>query len=233
MKMKENESLITPLMNGSKNGQNHTPLFNLRPEEEIVLTSFRDSDELKIKKISAHFREIMLLLGLNLNNDSLKGTPERVAKMYVTEMFGGLDPKNEPEITLFENNFQYNEMLVEKNIRLHSCCEHHFVPIIGKVHIAYYSSGKLIGLSKINRLVNYYAKRPQLQERLTEQIAEALKNALATNDVAVVINAAHICLTTRGITDTDSKTLTSHYSGKFKNEEVKKEFLNYIKESMG
>ena len=231
MKMKENEPLIDHLMNGSKNGQNHAPVFKLRPEEEIVLTSFRDqSDDLKIKKISAHFREIMLLLGLDLDDDSLQGTPDRVAKMYVNEMFQGLDPGKEPKITLFENNFQYNEMLVEKNIRLHSCCEHHFVPIIGKVHVAYYSSGKLIGLSKINRLVNYYAKRPQLQERLTEQIAEALKNALETNDVAVVINAAHMCLTTRGITDTDSKTLTSHYSGKFKNEEVKKEFLNYLKE---
>ena len=229
--MKENEHLNGTLMNGSKNGYNNSPVFNLRRGEETLLTSTPDrSDELKIQKISAHFREIMLLLGLDLDNDSLQGTPDRVAKMYVTEMFRGLDPKKEPKITLFENNFQYNEMLVEKNIRLHSCCEHHFVPIIGKVHVAYFSSGKLIGLSKINRLVNYYAKRPQLQERLTEQIAEALKKVLSTNDVAVVINAAHMCLTTRGITDTNCKTLTSHYSGRFKNEEVKKEFLNYLKE---
>lgn len=229
--MKENEHSISTLINGHNHGSNGTPLFKFPEEEETLLTSYPGlSDDLKMKKISARFREIMLLLGLDLNDDSLQGTPDRVAKMYVTEMFQGLDPKNEPRITLFENNFQYNEMLVEKNIRLHSCCEHHFVPIIGKVHVAYFSSGKLIGLSKINRLVNFYAKRPQLQEKLTEQIAEALKNALATNDVAVIINANHMCLTTRGITDTDSKTLTSHYSGKFKNEEVKKEFLNYLKE---
>ena len=169
-----------------------------------------------------------MLLGLDLEDDSLQGTPDRVAKMYVKEMFQGLDPKKEPKITLFENTFQYNEMLVEKNIRLNSCCEHHFVPIVGKVHVGYFSSGKLIGLSKINRIVSYYSKRPQLQERLTEQIADALKNALSTNDVAVVINAAHMCLTTRGITDSDCKTLTSHYSGKFKNEEVKKEFISYL-----
>ena len=229
--MKENEHSGNALMNGNNHSKNDTPIFTLPEGEETLLTSYPGiNDDLKMKKISAHFREIMLLLGLDLNDDSLQGTPDRVAKMYVKEMFSGLDPKNEPKVTLFENKFQYNEMLVEKNIRLHSCCEHHFVPIIGKVHIAYYSSGKLIGLSKINRLVNYYAKRPQLQERLTEQIAEALKIALATNDVAVVINAAHMCLTTRGITDADCKTLTSHYSGKFKNEEVKKEFLNYLKE---
>ena len=230
--MKENEHPGNTIMNGNNShSKNITPHFTLAEGEETLLTTYPGlGDDLKMKKISSHFREIMLLLGLDLNDDSLQGTPDRVAKMYVTEMFQGLDPKKEPKITLFENKFQYNEMLVEKNIRLHSCCEHHFVPIIGKVNIAYYSSGKLIGLSKINRLVNYYAKRPQLQERLTEQIAQALKKALGTNDVAVVINAAHMCLTTRGITDTDCKTLTSHYSGKFKNEEIKKEFLNYLKE---
>ena len=229
MKMKENELTVSSRINGNNHVKKDSSLF-IRPEnnEPLWTSSPAQNDEIKIKKISAHFREIMLTLGLDLDNDSLRGTPNRIAEMYVKEMFQGLDPKKEPKITLFENAFQYNEMLVEKNIRLHSCCEHHFVPIIGKVHIGYYSSGKLIGLSKINRLVNYYSKRPQLQERLTEQIAEALKNALSTNDVAVVINAAHMCLTTRGITDTDCKTLTSHYSGKFKNEEVKKEFLSYL-----
>lgn len=229
--MKENEHPGNAVMNGNSHSNNNNLTFKLPEGEETLLTTYPGlCDDLKMKKISAHFKEIMLLLGLDVQDDSLQGTPDRVAKMYVTEMFSGLDPKNEPKVTLFENKFQYNEMLVEKNIRLHSCCEHHFVPIIGKVHVAYFSSGKLIGLSKINRLVNFYAKRPQLQERLTEQIAEALKDALATNDVAVVINAAHMCLTTRGITDTDSKTLTSHYSGKFKNEDIKKEFLNYLKE---
>ncbi len=229
MKMKENELTVKSRINGNNYVGKDSPLF-IRPEsdEPVWPSSPAQNDELKIKKISAHFREIMLLLGLDLEDDSLQGTPDRVAKMYVKEMFQGLDPKKEPKITLFENTFQYNEMLVEKNIRLNSCCEHHFVPIVGKVHVGYFSSGKLIGLSKINRIVSYYSKRPQLQERLTEQIAEALKNALSTNDVAVVINAAHMCLTTRGITDSDCKTLTSHYSGKFKNEEVKKEFISYL-----
>ncbi|MEO6681385.1 MAG: GTP cyclohydrolase I FolE [Ginsengibacter sp.] len=212
-----------------------TPVYNLAPEKNKTLwrefSSF--NEDIKIKKITDHFRQIMLILGLNLDDESLKGTPHRVAKMYVKEMFSGLNPDNEPKITLFENEYQYNEMLVEKNITLQSCCEHHFVPIVGKVHVAYFSSGKLIGLSKINRLVNYYSKRPQLQEKLTTQIAEALKSALETNDVAVVIDAAHMCLTTRGIHDINSKTLTCHYSGKFKNEEVKKEFLNYIKSDQG
>ena len=227
--MKENEHSISALMNGNSHNKNNTPVFTLSEEKETLLTSYPDlGDDLKIKKISAHFKEIMLILGLDLSDDSLQGTPDRVAKMYVKEMFRGLDPKKEPKITLFENNFHYNEMLVEKNITLNSCCEHHFVPIVGKVHVGYFSSGKLIGLSKINRLVNYYSKRPQLQERLTEQIADALKNALDTNDVAVVINASHMCLTTRGITDIDCKTITNHYSGKFKNEEVKKEFLTHL-----
>lgn len=161
--MKENEHSVSALMNGSSHGKNNAPIFTLPEEGETLMTSYPGlSEDLKMKKISAHFREIMLLLGLDLNDDSLQGTPDRVAKMYVTEMFQGLDPKKEPRITLFENKFQYNEMLVEKNIRLHFCCEHHFVPIIGKVHVAYFSAGKLIGLSKISRLVNYYAKRPQL-----------------------------------------------------------------------
>jgi GTP cyclohydrolase IA len=170
-----------------------------------------------------------LLLGLDLTDDSLKDTPARVAKMYVKETFSGLNPDNKPDISLFENSYHYNEMLVEKNITLYSCCEHHFVPIIGKAHVAYFSSGKVIGLSKINRIVQYYSKRPQVQERLTEQIAMALKTALHTEDVAVVIDAAHLCVASRGVNDVNSTTVTSHYSGKFKIGEVKKEFLSYLK----
>jgi GTP cyclohydrolase I len=171
----------------------------------------------------------MQTLGLDLQDDSLKETPERVAKMYVKEIFSGLNPNNKPEITTFENKYQYNKMLIEKNISLYSYCEHHFVPIIGKVHVAYISKGKVIGLSKINRLVQYYSKRPQVQERLTVQIAEAMKKATGTEDVAVLIDAVHLCVASRGIKDTNSSTITSDYSGKFINEEVKNEFLVLVK----
>jgi len=187
------------------------------------------NDDEKIKVIANHFKGIMQALGLDLNDDSLKGTPQRVAKMYVKEFFSGLNPVNEPKITLFENKYQYNKMVVEKDITLYSYCEHHFVPIIGKVHVAYISKGKVIGLSKINRLVQYYAKRPQVQERLTNQIAKALRKALFTEDVAVVIDAVHLCVASRGIKDTGSSTITVQYSGKFINEETKHEFLELIK----
>ncbi len=187
------------------------------------------NDDEKIKVIANHFKGIMQALGLDLNDDSLKGTPQRVAKMYVKEIFSGLNKDNEPGVTLFENKYQYNKMLVEKDITLYSYCEHHFVPIIGKVHVAYISKGKVIGLSKINRLVQYYAKRPQVQERLTNQIAEALKKAIGTEDVAVVIDAVHLCVASRGIKDTGSSTITAHYSGKFINEGTKNEFLTFIK----
>jgi len=187
------------------------------------------NDDEKIKVIANHFKGIMQALGLDLNDDSLKGTPQRVAKMYVKEFFSGLNPVNEPKITLFENKYQYNKMVVEKDITLYSYCEHHFVPIIGKVHVAYISKGKVIGLSKINRLVQYYAKRPQVQERLTNQIAKALRKALGTEDVAVVIDAVHLCVASRGIKDTGSSTITVQYSGKFINEETKHEFLELIK----
>ena len=187
-----------------------------------------DEDE-KIKIIANHFKGIMQALGLDLNDDSLKGTPQRVAKMYVKEIFSGLNSDNEPAVTLFENKYQYNKMLVEKNITLYSYCEHHFVPIIGKVHAAYISKGKVIGLSKINRIVEYYARRPQVQERLTNEIAGALKKAIGTEDVAVVIDAVHLCIASRGIKDTDSSTITAHYSGKFINEGTKNEFLAFIK----
>ena len=187
------------------------------------------NEDEKIKVIANHFKGIMQTLGLDLNDDSLKGTPQRVAKMYVKEIFSGLNRDNEPVATLFENKYQYNKMLVEKDITLYSYCEHHFVPIIGKVHVAYISKGKVIGLSKINRLVQYYAKRPQVQERLTNQIAEALKKAIGTEDVAVVIDAVHLCVASRGIKDTGSSTITAHYSGKFINEGTKNEFLTFIK----
>ncbi|GAA4750331.1 GTP cyclohydrolase I FolE [Flavisolibacter ginsenosidimutans] len=208
------------------NGNNHRPLLI---DELISPATQALNGEEKIKLIENHFRQIMLLLGLDLNDDSLKGTPSRVAKMYVNEMFSGLNPATKPEATLFENNYGYNEMLVEKNITVYSCCEHHFVPIIGKAHVAYYPNGKVIGQSKINRLVHYYCKRPQVQERLTVQIAGALKEALHTEDVAVVVDAAHLCVASRGVGDVGSTTLTSHYSGRFKREEVKKEFLSFLK----
>ncbi len=185
-------------------------------------------DETKIKLISDHFKQIMLLLGLNMHDDSLKQTPHRVAKMYVKEMFSGLQIKNKPVITLFENKYQYNQMLVEKNITIYTCCEHHFVPIAGKAHVAYFSSGKIIGLSKINRIVEYYCKRPQVQEKLTNQIAEELKRVLHTEDVAVVIDAVHFCVASRGVKDTNSSTITSFYGGKFLLPEIKNEFLNAI-----
>ena len=183
----------------------------------------------KIQLISSHFRQIMLILGLDLEDDSLNGTPARVANMYVREIFSGLNPDNKPEVALFENKFNYGQMLVEKNITVYSSCEHHFVPIIGKAHVAYYPNGKVIGLSKINRIVQFYCKRPQIQERLTEQIAHALKEALHTEDIAVLIDAVHLCVTSRGIGDVNSSTVTSHYGGKFASDKIKKEFLSLVK----
>ena|SRR5690554_4814898 len=191
--------------------------------------AFEMSDNEKINKIEYHFTQIMETLGLNLYDDSLCGTPKRVAKMFVKEMFSGLNPDNKPEISLFENKYGYKKMLIEKDITLYSNCEHHFVPIIGKVHVAYIPDKQVIGLSKINRLVQYYAKRPQVQERLTIQISEALQEVLQHNDVAVVIEADHLCVASRGIKDTNSITLTAHYSGKFENENaIQQEFLSHI-----
>ena len=176
------------------------------------------------------FKEIMDVMGLDLTDDSLKGTPKRVAKMYIEEIFSGLNPNNKPKIALFDNKYQYNQMLVEKNITFYSNCEHHFVPIIGKAHIAYISSGKVIGLSKLNRIVQYYAKRPQVQERLTNQIAEELKNSLQTEDVAVIIDAKHLCVSSRGIKDDTSATVTSYYGGEFNSPSKINELLNYLKD---
>jgi GTP cyclohydrolase I len=170
----------------------------------------------------------METLGLDLTDDSLMGTPHRVAKMYIDEIFYGLDPKNKPKVALFENTYNYNEMLVEKNVTFYSNCEHHFVPIYGKAHVAYISSGKVIGLSKINRIVDYFARRPQVQERLTNQIGNELKEILETDHVAVLIDAKHMCVSSRGVKDDASATVTSFYSGKFKESGVKKEFLSYL-----
>lgn len=190
--------------------------------------AFDMDDATKMRLISGHFKSIMETLGLDLTDDSLSGTPDRVAKMYVKEIFSGLNPANKPEIKLFENKYQYSGMLVEKDITFYSNCEHHFVPIIGKAHVAYISSGKVIGLSKLNRIVQHYAKRPQVQERLTVQIAEDLKNILETDDVAVLIDAVHLCVSSRGIQDVNSSTVTSHYSGRFGEEDAKREFLSYL-----
>ncbi|MEP0366961.1 MAG: GTP cyclohydrolase I FolE [Cyclobacteriaceae bacterium] len=185
-------------------------------------------DDRKRELIAGHFAEIMNILGLDLEDDSLKGTPMRVAKMYVEEVFSGLNPKNKPKAKLFENKYNYDQMLVEKDITFYSHCEHHFVPIYGKAHVAYFSSGKVVGLSKINRVVQYYAKRPQVQERLTMQIANELKEVLQTEDVAVVLDATHMCVSSRGVSDTNSMTGTAYFDGKFKDQNVKSEFLNYI-----
>jgi GTP cyclohydrolase I len=190
--------------------------------------AFDMDDELKMKLIEDKFKDIMEIMGLDLTDDSLSGTPRRVAKMYIKEIFSGLNPANKPKVALFDNKYQYNEMLVEKDITFYSNCEHHFVPIIGRAHVAYFSSGKVIGLSKINRLVNYFAKRPQVQERLTVQIANDLKAMLETEDVAVVIDAEHLCVSSRGIQDVNSSTVTAQFHGKFKEEAVKAEFLSYI-----
>ncbi|WP_343850178.1 GTP cyclohydrolase I FolE [Algoriphagus jejuensis] len=191
--------------------------------------AFEMEDTLKIELIEKHFREIMHIMGLDLTDDSLKGTPHRVAKMYVKEVFSGLDPKNKPIAKLFENKYKYNEMLVEKNITFFSHCEHHFVPIHGKAHVAYISNGNVIGLSKINRIVQYFSQRPQVQERLTMQIGNELKEALGTDDVAVIMDADHMCVSSRGVKDTTSSTLTSFYSGKFeKDEQTRIEFIKYI-----
>lgn len=206
-------------------GDNH---IGTSVETPLREDAFLLSDKKKIEKISSYFRKIMETMGLDLTDDSLSGTPDRVAKMYVNEIFRGLDPANKPAIALFDNKYQYNQMLVEKNITLYSNCEHHFLPIIGKAHVAYISSGKVIGLSKLNRIVQYFSLRPQVQERLTMQIANELKSALGTDDVAVVIDASHLCVSSRGIKDTTSSTVTAEYSGKFLDENVKNEFLKFI-----
>ncbi len=202
-------------------------------ETPLRKDAFKLSDDEKIEIIALKFKDIMHVLGLDLNDDSLKGTPKRVAKMFIQETFSGLNPENFPAITLFENKYQYKQMLIEKNISVQSTCEHHFVPIIGKAHIAYISSGKVIGLSKLNRLVEYFSKRPQVQERLTVQIANELKNVLKTEDVAVFIEAEHLCVQSRGVKDVHSSTITSSYHGKFLSEATRQEFLQAIHSNSG
>jgi GTP cyclohydrolase I len=185
-------------------------------------------DAEKIERIKANVREIMLTLGLDLDDDSLSGTPNRVAKMFVKEIFGGLHPKRKPKSSTFKNKYKYGEMLVEKNITLYSTCEHHLLPIVGKAHVAYISNGTVVGLSKMNRIVDFYAKRPQVQERLNIQIVRELQEVLNTDDVACVIDAKHLCVNSRGIRDVESSTVTAEYGGKFKDETVRREFLDYI-----
>lgn len=223
--MKSLEKLLIDVEELEGMGDNHimTSVDTPMKEDAFVL-----KDDAKIELIEEHFREIMNILGLDLTDDSLRGTPHRVAKMYVKEIFSGLNPANKPKIALFENKYKYNEMLVERNITMISNCEHHFVPIVGVAHVAYISNGSVIGLSKINRIVRYFAKRPQVQERLTVQIANELKEVLNTNDVAVVIDAQHLCVSSRGVEDRSSSTVTAHYSGKFQQEATKEEFLKYI-----
>jgi len=197
-------------------------------ETPLRKDAFELDDKQKIDLIAGHFREIMNILGLDLEDDSLNGTPKRVAKMYVKEIFSGLNPDNKPQISLFENKFSYDKMIIEKDITVHSNCEHHFVPFSGKAHVAYFSKGKVIGLSKINRLVHYFCKRPQLQERLTLQIAREIRTVTDAEDVAVLIDAKHMCVASRGIQDVNTSTITAEYFGTFNKPEVKAEFVRLI-----
>lgn len=207
-------------------GDNH---IGTTTETPMRTDAFKLRSDEKIDIIKDDVQHIMETLGLDLSDDSLKGTPNRVAKMFVNEIFGGLDPAKKPKASTFENKYKYGEMLVEKNITLYSTCEHHFLPIVGRAHVAYISNGTVVGLSKMNRIVDYFAKRPQVQERLTIQIVEELQNILNTKDVACVIDAKHLCVNSRGIKDIESSTVTSEFGGKFKEKDTKREFLDYIK----
>jgi GTP cyclohydrolase I len=207
-------------------GENHVGTSAQNP---IRPDAFDISDEEKIKKIEASVKDILNTLGMDLTDDSLQGTPKRVAKAFVNEIFMGLNPKNMPKPSTFENNYSYGEMLVEKNIVVYSTCEHHLLPIIGRAHVAYISDGKVIGLSKMNRIVEYFSKRPQVQERLTMQVVQAMQEALGTQDVACVIDAKHLCVNSRGIKDIESSTITAEFGGKFKEKDTKREFLDYLK----
>lgn len=199
------------------------------PETPMREDAFDLTNDQKQEKIEAHFREILNILGLDLTDDSLQGTPRRVAKMFVKEIFAGLNPENEPAITVFKNKFNYQQMLIEKNIKVHTFCEHHFLPIYGVAHVAYIANGNVIGLSKLNRIVEYYARRPQVQERLTVQIANHLRTALQTDDVAVYIDAKHMCVQLRGVQHNDCSTVTTDFSGKFLEESCRNEFFSSIK----
>ena len=209
--------------------ENHLDHQSSSQETPLRADAFDISDADKIESITDDVKHIMNTLGLDLTDDSLKGTPKRVAKMFVNEIFGGLHPDRKPKASTFENKYKYNEMLVEKNISLYSTCEHHLLPIVGKAHIAYISNGTVVGLSKMNRIVDYFGRRPQVQERLTMQIVKELQKVLNTQDVACVIDAKHLCVNSRGIRDVDSSTVTSEFGGAFKNVNTKREFLDYIK----
>jgi len=198
-------------------------------ETPIRMDAFKLSNEEKIDIIKDDVRHIMETLGLDLTDDSLNGTPLRVAKMFVKEVFGGLNPDRRPNASTFQNKYKYGEMLVEKNINVYSTCEHHLLPIVGKAHVAYISNGTVVGLSKMNRIVDYFAKRPQVQERLTIQIVKELQKVLDTQDVACIIDAKHLCVNSRGIRDIDCSTVTSEFGGKFKDSDTRREFLDYVK----
>lgn len=233
--MKQKEILLNSLLKDDKISLAHLSEEEIGDEHAhtgvdtpLRADAFKMSEQEKMEKIEHHFKAIMETLGLDLTDDSLKGTPKRVAKMYVQEIFNGLDPANKPKVALFENKYKYNQMLVEKDITFYSNCEHHFVPIYGKAHVAYISNGKVIGLSKLNRIVQYFGKRPQVQERMTMQIAKELQKVLQTEDVAVIIDAKHLCVSSRGVQDNSSATVTSFYGGKFENENTRQELFKYI-----
>ncbi len=233
--MKQKETLLTTLPKEEKISLSELLIEEMGDQHKassvetpLRADAFEKTDEEKIAAIEPHFRAIMETLGMDLRDDSLRGTPLRVAKMYVKELFQGLNPANMPSMTLFENKFQYNEMLVEKNINFYTNCEHHFVPFFGKAHVAYISSGKVIGLSKLNRLVEYFSKRPQVQERLTMQVGKALQTVLQTQDVAVMMDAKHLCVSSRGVKDDSSNTITTFFGGKFQEEKTRMEFLQYV-----
>ncbi|MGB0879726.1 MAG: GTP cyclohydrolase I FolE [Polaribacter sp.] len=217
---KINEDIIEEI------GENHVSTSAKTP---LRADAFMISDEEKIAKIQESVKDILETLGMDLTDDSLQGTPRRVAKSFVKELFMGLDPKNMPKASTFENTYKYGEMLVEKNIVVYSTCEHHLLPIIGRAHVAYISDGKVIGLSKMNRIVEYFSKRPQVQERLTMQVVQALQEILGTQNVACVIDAKHLCVNSRGIKDIESSTVTAEFGGKFKEKDRKREFLDYLK----
>ena len=218
--MKINEDRLEEL------GENHVGTSAKTP---LRADAFDISDAEKIERIQESVKDILTTLGMDLEDDSLKGTPKRVAKSFVNELFMGLNPANKPSASTFDNNYKYGEMLVEKNIVLYSTCEHHLLPIVGRAHVAYISDGKVIGLSKMNRIVEYYAKRPQVQERLTMQVVQSMQEVLGTENVACVIDAKHLCVNSRGIKDIESSTVTAEFGGKFKNKDTKQEFLDYLK----
>ena len=218
--------MINPMDIDQEIGDNHIASSAQNP---VRSDAFELTDDQKIDLIRKDVHNILHTLGMDLTDDSMQGTPNRVAKMFVQELFGGLNPAKKPKASVFENPYKYGEMLVEKNITVYSTCEHHLLPIIGRAHVAYISNGTVIGLSKMNRIVEYYAKRPQVQERLTMQIVQELQKALNTLDVACVIDAKHLCVNSRGIQDIESSTVTSEYGGRFKEESVRRELLDYIK----